>query len=826
MGTVQSTFESIWGQGRKEPYAYQLEVAERLLSGRNVVLLAPTGSGKTVSALLPFVHARMCGMAWADRLIYALPLRTLTTALHTEYRDDLLRAGLRSSLQTGLLKGDPVFRSDVCFTTIDQLLSAYVGDPVSVSPRQANVCGGALVGAYVVFDEFHLLEPQRALATVLDLGARLAGICSVLIMTATATEYTLKLAQEYLSADLVVPSAEDLKSMPAESTRMRFYRWREESLTADQVFDAFRRAPRGRVVAVVNTVKRAQELYQAVVSGASQSVEVIGLHSHFLSADRAAKERRALELFKQGDGGQGVLIATQVVEVGLNISCDCLLTEVAPANSLVQRAGRCARFAGETGEVQVFDYSPETDNPWAPYPQEHCDRTRSTLRELVGSGLVKSSFEWERELVEKSLGELDRQALHLGVLAARRDEIRSALTSDATAAYRRYVRDIDSSLVIIEDEPWKLDLSQGIEGVSVSASTLAGFLRSLDLQGEDAGTVHVPEWGEGIEAGQEPEINWVQVSNSRDAMARPFVAVSWKVATYDSAMGLRLGRGAQNEQPGSASRSIWVKPVPRQEQERKSDAWAVPESFRHHAMDVGARARNLALAEGRAAVARLAVALRLPQGFLLDLVELTGCLHDSGKLDRRWQALVREQAHLDPAQDPGSAETILCVDDSRAEERLFLAHSAYRHHPRRPPPHAVAGAALAYQLCWRGLEDLLPPEAAPVDSPVLQLAIAALVAAVARHHHAGAVSGDEFVASSGAREQLAKVLPVPMAPCAHRVDMEIRPQQMEELMRSVAEALDPSERPESWALYWFLARLVRLADQESQEALKTYGERR
>ena len=48
------------------------------------------------------------------------------------------------------------------------------------------------------------------------------------------------------------------------------------------------------------------------------------------------------------------LLATQVVEAGLDVSADLLLTEVAPMNSLIQRAGRCARWL-RSGELRPGD---------------------------------------------------------------------------------------------------------------------------------------------------------------------------------------------------------------------------------------------------------------------------------------------------------------------------------------------------------------------------------------------------------------------------------------------------------------------------------------
>ena len=63
------------------PYPYQLRVAEKLLTGRNIVLRAPTGAGKTWAVVAPFLYSLTQKNALADRLLYTLPLRALATSL-------------------------------------------------------------------------------------------------------------------------------------------------------------------------------------------------------------------------------------------------------------------------------------------------------------------------------------------------------------------------------------------------------------------------------------------------------------------------------------------------------------------------------------------------------------------------------------------------------------------------------------------------------------------------------------------------------------------------------------------------------------------------
>jgi len=84
MNELDVIFSTLFG---RDSYPFQLSAAEQLLSGHNVVLQAPTGAGKTYGAIFPFLYAKMHQIPFADRLIYALPQRTLAVALHTQVKD-------------------------------------------------------------------------------------------------------------------------------------------------------------------------------------------------------------------------------------------------------------------------------------------------------------------------------------------------------------------------------------------------------------------------------------------------------------------------------------------------------------------------------------------------------------------------------------------------------------------------------------------------------------------------------------------------------------------------------------------------------------------
>ncbi len=806
--SIQQSFRSTW---TRDPFAYQVRLAEVLLSGQNAVLVAPTGAGKTWAALHPFVHARLSGEPWADRLIYALPLRTLAGALYSDggVQAGLGRAGLRVTMQTGLHKDDPAFEGDVCFATIDQVLSAYVGDPVSVSRRQANLAGGALVGSYVVFDEVHLLEKPTALATALDLAARLQGLASVLVMTATAPDSVVDYLGDRLKAEIVMPTRDEIASMPAQASRERYYDYRPEPLTPETIIETHLASERHKTVAVFNTVGRAQDAFQKLRTGLPPGHRPLLLHSRFLASDRRDKELEALDLLREDSEAKVLLVSTQVIEVGLNISCENLLTELAPASSLVQRAGRCARFKGERGTVCIYEVPSEAARPFAPYPDHEGEATRRVLEARFGQGPVRADPAWERAFVDEALGSLDKEAIAAISPAARSSEVAACLSTDSRAAYRTLVRRVDATSVTIHSRPDALHLRRGLEAFGVSDPVLAGFLRSLDLDGAHKGCVVYPEWNDEASEDEDAPVvkRWVPVG-SRDvqtAMGAQLLVVHPSVAAYDTELGLRLGEpGTWEAQSGG--------PAGQPSETSQARGTARPgESFRRHALDVARRVRSLGETRTRAALTRLGRAHGVEPEVVCRLAELAATLHDFGKLDRRWQRGIWEEHRA-----AGGGPT---PPPSETEARL-LAHSAQpsteKTAPRRLRPHAVCGACASYLILKEVVPAILGTSVIPESQSVI---LGGILAAIARHHHPYSIEFDGFDPDAGYEAELrvlladAYELPLP------RALARIEPEQGRSLMRSVFSLVEPG-RPGAWALYWALARLIRLADQASQRDLE------
>ena len=120
----------------------------------------------------------------------------------------------------------------------------------------------------------------------------------------------------------------------------------------------------GCAAVICNTVNRAQEVYRALKAyfGGTASdgePELDLLHARFLFEDRELREQRVVRRF--GPGGEhrptrAILVATQIIEQSLDLDFDVMVSDLAPADLLLQRAGRLHRHqrARPAGDVPVL----------------------------------------------------------------------------------------------------------------------------------------------------------------------------------------------------------------------------------------------------------------------------------------------------------------------------------------------------------------------------------------------------------------------------------------------------------------------------------------
>jgi CRISPR-associated endonuclease/helicase Cas3 len=174
----------------------------------------------------------------------------------------------------------------------------------------------------------------------------------------------------------------------------------------------------GRITLVVcNTVDRACKTFDALRDkGRKDGLELV--HSRFRPAEREAWRELFLSRSACTSDVDRIIVATQVVEAGVDISAGSLITELAPWPSLVQRFGRCARYGG-TGKVLVVDRktakkdndqsdNQRDDRSSAPYSPDELNSASDALKQIVERGVGIAAL----EAFEESLGPQARAQLY------------------------------------------------------------------------------------------------------------------------------------------------------------------------------------------------------------------------------------------------------------------------------------------------------------------------------------------------------------------------------------------------------------------------------
>lgn len=413
------------------PYPYQERIGEGEFPQ---VLDVPTGMGKTAAVVVAWLHRRLQSPAHTPRrLIYCLPMRVLVEQTRRAVADWIEKArplfgdrGLSAPGVAVLMGGEQELdwverpeRPVVIVGTQDMLLSRALMRGYGMS-RYAWPLHYALLhnDAFWVFDEVQLMGPAVETGAQLQAfrdGLGTAAPTRSLWMSATVGENQLDTVDHPRPAGGWKRHGIGPADRSTEGARSRI-RARKSvrplsavipnstaksriSSYASEVAEAATQAHvAGELTLVIaNTVGRAQAIYRAAEETAgTNGPEVSLIHSRF-----RPHERRGLEKALEGCGDR-IVVATQVVEAGVDVSARVLVTETAPWPSIVQRAGRCNRY-GEFndqggGRVLWIDVE-EGDKAAAPYDEDALRTARGMLEGLEeASPAALRQIQWEPPL--------------------------------------------------------------------------------------------------------------------------------------------------------------------------------------------------------------------------------------------------------------------------------------------------------------------------------------------------------------------------------------------------------------------------------------------
>lgn len=406
----------------RQPYPYQDRLA---IDPWPDLLDVPTGMGKSAATTLAWLWKRgwreggrrsAIDTATPRRLVWCLPMRVLVEQTRDNTVDWLRNLGAHGVAGDGkvsvhvLMGGEDDLNSwaehpeedMILIGTQDMLLSRALMRGYGMSRYQWPIHFSLLHNDCLwVYDEVQLMGAGLATSAQLDAFRRNFALAR----TSRSLWVSATLRPEWLATVDLRPHAGSLQHRTIDDTdrqqaaerlnavkSLRPAELRLDKDNSKQDAGPYLEALSAKVLAhhdasaqtlvILNNVSRAQQLYQLLRMTRSDKTDLL-IHARFRPAERAGQALR----LRDESGVDRIVVATQAIEAGVDVSSRVIFTELAPWASLVQRFGRCNRY-GEFNHdgASVFWIDIESDKSLAlPYTSESLDAARSKLAKLASA---------------------------------------------------------------------------------------------------------------------------------------------------------------------------------------------------------------------------------------------------------------------------------------------------------------------------------------------------------------------------------------------------------------------------------------------------------
>jgi CRISPR-associated endonuclease/helicase Cas3 len=417
-------------------------------------LTAPTGGGKTLASLaFALDHAKYHRL---DRVIFVIPFTSIIDQTADVYRAALAPHGYavlehHSAFDESRLSGREGFEklelamenwaAPVIVTTAVQFFESLFADRPSRCRKLHNIARSV-----VILDEAQTL-PQHLLRPCVALLDELARNYRASIVLSTATQPALRETTD-----------------PQRSFRGGFTNVRELALDPPSLFAALKRvsievvqqpladselvARVGRVeqtLCVVNTRAHARELYELIgdLPGAR----------HLSTLMCAMHRRQVLAAIRNElkNGKPCRVVATSLVEAGVDLDFPFVLRAESGLDSLAQAAGRCNREGWRPAETSVTVVFEAADHSPPKSMRARCEAGRAALRRFAADPLGPEAVEFFFHELYWSVGEerLDRAGI---IDRCERSTTNSDFEYASIAADFRMIDDVMLPVIVPFDE--------------------------------------------------------------------------------------------------------------------------------------------------------------------------------------------------------------------------------------------------------------------------------------------------------------------------------------------------------------------------------------
>jgi CRISPR-associated endonuclease/helicase Cas3 len=301
----------------------------------------------------------------------------------------------------------------VMLTTVDQLLLTYLHS------KEYFIKRFSLQGRILIVDEIHLLTPKMLYFLLRFLEENKSFFKDFVLMSATFPNFLIDIIKDKL--DIRDENVLRLHEFyPRDRIFIEFLTEGEEDkikifeLIKQKIAEISRKGNH-KILIIFNTVKNAQEFYDYLSRENSWEVEL--LHARFIYKHRKNKEKKIVKIIEDREGrlkNPFILIATQVVEVSIDVDFDYLITEMCPLAELIQRFGRVYRRRRNPTEPNVYVF-PSLIESEKVYNKEitktSCEIIREYTKKFVDEEKLVKELEREdfKRIYEKEFNEAEKE---------------------------------------------------------------------------------------------------------------------------------------------------------------------------------------------------------------------------------------------------------------------------------------------------------------------------------------------------------------------------------------------------------------------------------
>lgn len=316
-------------------------------SEKNLILIGSTGSGKTESSLL-----------WLNKSkgFYTLPLRVASNAIFSRIKNNYASktkdsVALLHSDSFEILKENNIeYEEYKQMKLLNSPLTICTVDQIFKFPFKAlgqEIYAATLSYSKVIIDEIQMYSPVILACLLTGLKSIIENNGKFLITTATFPKFL-----ENKLSDILGRENYEIKSFIKEDEPKRHF---IKIIDGDFNYEyIIKESKVKKVLVICNTVSKAIKTYRNIKELDDTNIHL--LHARFIKQDREILEEEIKKFTLSNKSG--IWVTTQLVEASLDIDFDELHTDLAPADSLIQRFGRCYRkreYKGNTPNIYIYN---------------------------------------------------------------------------------------------------------------------------------------------------------------------------------------------------------------------------------------------------------------------------------------------------------------------------------------------------------------------------------------------------------------------------------------------------------------------------------------